>query len=87
MVATIIDVAKKCGYSKATVSRAFASPEAVSERAKGRIYAAANELNYTPNPIARAMARQKTDNITFVIHENQYPNSAHLPRKRSCRKR
>lgn len=35
MVATIIDVAKKCGYSKATVSRAFASPEAVSERAKG----------------------------------------------------
>ena len=73
MVATIIDVAKKCGYSKATVSRAFASPEAVSERAKARIYAAANELNYTPNPIARAMARQKTDNITFVIHENQYP--------------
>ena len=64
MVATIIDVAKKCGYSKATVSRAFASPEAVSERAKARIYAAANELNYTPNPIARAMARQKTDNIT-----------------------
>ena len=73
MVATIIDVAKKCGYSKATVSRAFASPQAVSERAKARIYAAANELNYTPNPIARAMARQKTDNITFVIHENQYP--------------
>lgn len=48
---------EKCGYSKATVSRAFASPEAVSERAKARIYAAANELNYTPNPIARAMAR------------------------------
>ena len=56
MVATIIDVAKKCGYSKATVSRAFASPEAVSERAKARIYAAANELNYTPNPIARSPA-------------------------------
>ena len=73
MAATIIDVAKKCGYSKATVSRAFASPETVSERAKKRIYAAASELNYTPNPIARAMARQKTDNISFVVHENQYP--------------
>lgn len=73
MAATIIDVAKKCGYSKATVSRAFASPETVSERAKKRIYAAASELNYTPNPIARAMARQKTDNISFVVHEDQYP--------------
>ena len=66
---------KKCGYSKATVSRAFASPETVSERAKKRIYAAASELNYTPNPIARAMARQKTDNISFVVHEDQYPAS------------
>lgn len=73
MAATIIDVAKKCGYSKATVSRAFAAPETVSDRAKKQIYAAASALNYTPNPIARAMARQKTDNISFVIHENQYP--------------
>ena len=33
MAATIIDVARLCGYSKATVSRAYASPEAVSEKA------------------------------------------------------
>lgn len=73
MSVTIVDVAKKCGYSKATVSRAFISPEMVSERAKERVYAASKELNYTPNKIARALVRQHTENIAFIIHEKQYP--------------
>ena len=45
MAATIIDVARLCGYSKATVSRAYASTEAVSEKAREKIYAAAKQLN------------------------------------------
>lgn len=73
MAATIIDVAKRCGYSKATVSRAYATPESVSERAREKIYAAAKELNYAPNAIARAMVRQRTENISFVINEGQFP--------------
>lgn len=73
MAATIIDVARLCGYSKTTVSRAYASPEAVSEKARERIYAAAKQLNYAPNAIARAMVRQRTENIAFIIHEKQYP--------------
>lgn len=73
MPATIIDVANDCGYSKATVSRAFASPEAVSEKARARIYASAKKLNYAPNAIARAMVRKRTENIAFIIHEKQYP--------------
>ncbi len=73
MPATIIDVARDCGYSKATVSRAFASPETVSERARERIYASAKKLNYAPNAIARAMVRRRTENIAFIIHEKQYP--------------
>lgn len=73
MAATIIDVAKRCGYSKATVSRAFASPKAVSEKTRSQVYAAARELNYTPNAIARAMVRQRTENIAFIIHEKQSP--------------
>lgn len=48
---------EKMWILKSNCFACFASPEAVSERAKARIYAAANELNYTPNPIARAMAR------------------------------
>lgn len=73
MPATIIDVAKKCGYSKATVARAYATPERVSEKARETIYAAAKELNYVPNAIARAMVRKRTENIAFIIHKKQYP--------------
>lgn len=73
MASTIIDVARKCGYSKATVSRAYTEPHRVSERARRKIYAAAKSLNYAPNAIARAMVRQRTENIAFIIHEKQYP--------------
>ena len=69
MAATILDVAKLCGYSKATVSRAFASPEQVSEKTRNKIYQAAQQLNYTPDAIARAMVRGRTDNIGFIIYE------------------
>ncbi len=73
MASTIVDVAKKCGYSKATVSRAYTEPDRVSERARSKIYAAAKSLNYSPNAIARAMVRQRTENIAFIIHEKQSP--------------
>lgn len=73
MAATIIDVAQLSGYSKATVSRAYASPERVSAKAREQIYAAAKALNYTPNAIARAMVTKHTENIAFIIHEKQYP--------------
>ncbi|MBQ3104526.1 MAG: LacI family DNA-binding transcriptional regulator [Lachnospiraceae bacterium] len=73
MAATILDVSKLCGYSKATVSRAFASPEKVKEKTREKIYQAAQTLNYTPDAIARAMVRGRTDNIGFIIYEKQYP--------------
>ena len=56
MAVTILDVAKLCGYSKATVSRAFACPEQVSDKTREKVYAAARALNYTPDAIARAIA-------------------------------
>lgn len=73
MSVTILDVAKLCGYSKATVSRAFASPEQVTEKTREKVYAAAQALGYTPDAIARAMVRGRTDNIGFIIYEKQYP--------------
>ena len=73
MAATIFDVAKLSGYSKATVSRAFASPDMVAEKTREKIYEAARVLNYTPDAIAQAMARGKTGNIGFIIYEKQYP--------------
>ena len=73
MASTIWDVAKLSGFSKTTVSRAFVEPDHVNEDTRVKVYEAARALNYTPNAIARAMVRKKTDNIAFIIYEQQYP--------------
>ena len=73
MGTTIIDVAKICGFSKTTISRAFASPEMVSEKTRNIIYEAAQKVNYTPDAIARAMVMKKTNNIGFIVSDQQYP--------------
>lgn len=73
MSTTILDVAKLCGYSKATVSRAFIEPQKVNTKTLTKIYEAAKTLDYTPNAIARAMVTKKTENIAFIIYEKQKP--------------
>ena len=73
MSTTIFDVARVCGYSKTTISRAFASPEMVSVETRNIIYAAAKQVNYTPDAIARAMVRKKTNNLGFIVSDQQYP--------------
>ena len=64
---TIYDVSRLSGVSTATVSRAFTAPERVREATRVRVYAAAEALHYQPSAIARAMARQQTDKIAFLI--------------------
>ncbi len=73
MASTILDVAKLCGYSKSTVSRVFQCPDAVPDATRNKVFEAARVLEYTPNAIARAMVRRRTDNIAFIISEQQYP--------------
>lgn len=64
---TIYDVSRLSGVSIATVSRAFSEPEKVREATRQKVYAAAEALHYYPNAIARAMARQRTDKIAYLI--------------------
>ncbi len=73
MASTILDVAKLSGYSKTTVSRTFLNPENVPETTRTKVFEAAKKLNYTPNAIARAMVRKRTDNIAFILSKHQYP--------------
>lgn len=65
--ATIYDVSRLSGVSTATVSRAFSDPDSVKESTRLKVYEAARALKYQPNAIARAMARQRTDKIAFLI--------------------
>lgn len=64
---TIYDVSRLSGVSTATVSRAFSNPELVREGTRRKVYEAAEVLHYSPNAIAQAMARQRTDRIAFLI--------------------
>lgn len=64
---TIYDVSRLSGVSTATISRAFSSPELVRESTRRKVFEAAEVLHYYPNAIARAMARQRTDKIAFLI--------------------
>ena len=51
-MATIKDVAKKCGYSVCTVSRALSGKGYLKEETKQKIMAAVEELGYRPNALA-----------------------------------
>ncbi|WP_300035255.1 LacI family DNA-binding transcriptional regulator [uncultured Roseobacter sp.] len=66
-VPTLYDVAKTAGVSTATVSRCLNSPEQVVEHTRKRVLEVINQLGYTPNFGARAMAAKRTYTIGAVI--------------------
>ncbi|WP_214371261.1 LacI family DNA-binding transcriptional regulator [Pseudonocardia sp. H11422] len=64
---TIRDVAARAGVSPATVSRVFTQPHAVTLQTRQRVMAAADELRYTPHPVARSLARGRTGNLGLIV--------------------
>jgi DNA-binding LacI/PurR family transcriptional regulator len=64
---TIRDVAQRARVSTATVSRVFSQPDAVAAETRQRVLAAAEELRYAPNPVARSLARRRTGNLGIVV--------------------
>jgi DNA-binding LacI/PurR family transcriptional regulator len=64
---TIRDVAARAGVSPATVSRVFSQPDSVAPPTRQRVLAAAEELRYAPNPVARSLARRRTGNLGIVV--------------------
>jgi len=67
------DIARKLGISTSTVSRAFSRPEMVRPELRERILKMAKELDYKPNPIARAMVRGQSDLIGLVVPDITNP--------------
>lgn len=64
---TLHDVAKRSGFSTATVSRCLNFPKQVSDKTRDTVMAAIAELGYSPNFGARAMAAQRTNTIGAII--------------------
>ncbi len=67
MTATIGQVAKRAGVSKATVSRVINKSKPVSEETKVRVLQAIEELDFKPNPAARSLVSKKSRTIGVVV--------------------
>ncbi len=63
----IVDVARAAGVSPATVSRALNNHPTVGPEYVKRVRAAAVELGYRPNSVARNLRRQQTDLLALII--------------------
>jgi DNA-binding LacI/PurR family transcriptional regulator len=71
---TILDVARKAGVSKSTVSRVISGDgENVSERAKLRVEQAIRELGYVRDAVASSMRTQRTQNVMLAIPDITNP--------------
>ncbi len=66
-MASIEDVAKAAGVSKALVSRYLNNKSGVSEKNRARIAEAIGLLNYRRNDIARSLVQQKTGALGIIL--------------------
>lgn len=67
MPATIRDVAKKAKVGVGTVSRVLNNSPSVREETRSRVISAIEELDYTPNPIARRLSTGQALTIGVVL--------------------
>lgn len=66
------DVARLAGVAISTVSRALANPGRVNEKTRDKINAAAKQLGYTPNAMARGLRVGKSNIVMIIL-----PGSLH----------
>lgn len=64
---TIKDVAKICGVSVSTVSRAINNNPGINEETKNMIMQVIKKYDYIPNNSARNLKRSETNNIAILI--------------------
>ncbi len=69
---TMLDVAKKAGVSKATVSRVLTGNNYVSKTTRDRVFQAIEEIGYRPNLLARQLATSKSQIIGLVVTNTLY---------------
>ncbi|MCK9525080.1 MAG: LacI family transcriptional regulator [Limnochordia bacterium] len=67
MKITMAELAHKCGYSKATVSRALADDPRVKPETKALILEVAQSYNYQPHMVASNLAKRRTKTIGLMF--------------------
>ncbi len=66
---TIIDVARRAGVSKSLVSRVMRGESSVSASSRAAVVAAAEELGYRANAVARSLVQRRTYNVGVVVSD------------------
>lgn len=69
---TMLDVAKRAGVSKATVSRVLSGQNYVSKTVRDRVMAAVEEMGYRPNLLARNLATNRSHSIGLMVPNTLY---------------
>ena len=77
MPVTIRDVAARCGLSVSTVSKAFNNYGDISAETRDTVLAAAAEIGYHPNSIARMLKTNRSNNIGVVFTEDMERGLTH----------
>lgn len=80
ILATIRDVARLANVSPTTVSATLSGKAPVSEELKKRVWAAVEEANYRPDPVAQNLRRGSTNTIGFIAPDVATPWAAHMAR-------
>jgi LacI family transcriptional regulator len=71
--ATVADVAREAKVAKATAARALGGYGAVSDDVRERVLAAAADLGYHPNGLARSMNTGKSNTIGVIVGDIENP--------------
>lgn len=66
-IVTLKDVARECGVSISTASRAFDKYSRISQPVRQKVLACASDMGYTPNLIARSLKSNRTNTIALII--------------------
>ncbi len=79
--ATLLDVAREAGVSRATVARVLSAGGYVGEETRLRVEEAVQRTGYRPNVMARSLRTQRTYTIGHITSEfTQNPFFAHVAR-------
>jgi len=79
-VVTITDVARAAGVSRSTVSRVLNNQPGVSPETRERVLRAIEELKYQPHFAARALKRQRAENIAIIVQNSFREQTGSEPR-------
>jgi len=67
------DIARDLGVSVVTVSKVLRNHSDISAQTRARVWKRIKELDYRPNPVARALVTGRTHSIGLVVADLVHP--------------